>query len=286
VKRPQWITAGITLLLAVSLYAGTQSQFFGAPKPFRMKHEHGVSQLTIDSFLTHIREHLSPDQVTRLSILENNLNKEENPAEKIHSYHRLAAFWKDSIVISDQEETLDPFAWYTAEAARLENSEKSLTFAARLFWSNVGREADAAKRQWKALQAKDLFERSLKVNPENDSVQVELGQVYVYGNIGALPMEGIAMIRKVADDNPDNVFAQKAMGYASLNSGQLDKARERFARVLQLEPSSLEAILIMADISERTGKKEEAIQWYRKSLPLADPEIKKEVEHRIQQLNN
>jgi tetratricopeptide (TPR) repeat protein len=285
VKRPQWITAGITLLLAVALYAGTQSQFFGQPKPFRPQPGDASVELTIDSLLLHVKEHLTPDQVTRLNFLENNINLQKEPAEKLHAYHRLATFWRDSISITDQHETFEPFAWYTAEAARLENSEKSLTFAARLFWSSAGREADEKKRKWKALQTKDLLERSLKVNPANDSVRVELGQVFVYGNIGELPMKGIGMIREVAEEKPSNVYAQKALGYASLNSGQFDKAIGRFERVLELEPSSPETHLLLADIYERTGKKKEAIQWYRKSLPLVSPEIKREVEQRIQQLN-
>ena len=31
------------------------------------------------------------------------------------------------------------------------------------------------RRKWKALQAKDLFERSLQINPQNDSSKVGLG---------------------------------------------------------------------------------------------------------------
>ncbi len=68
-----------------------------------------------------------------------------------------------------------PYAWYEAEAARLENSEKTLTFAAHLFLENLQQEENPALAKWKALQAKDLFERSLKINPDNDSAKVGLG---------------------------------------------------------------------------------------------------------------
>jgi hypothetical protein len=84
-------------------------------------------------------------------------------------YHQLAKFWHDSA------NSWEPYAWYTAEAARLENSEKNLTFAAHLFLDNLIRDDVAERRKWKALQAKDLFERSLKLNPVNDSSKVGLG---------------------------------------------------------------------------------------------------------------
>jgi hypothetical protein len=41
----------------------------------------------------------------------------------------------------------------------------------------------------------------------------------------------------------------------------------------------------VADVLERMNKKEEAVRWYQKSLPLIKiPELKTEVEKRIAQL--
>ncbi len=245
----------------------------------------GASAVTIDSFLNHIKSHLTPDQISRFNFLSSQLNQETDPSEKLHLYHKIAAFWRDSVRLAEQEETFAPFAWYTAESARLENSEKSLTFAARLFWSNISSNDDEATRQWKALQAKDLFERSLKVRPDNDSVQVELGEVYLYGNTGMMPMEGVKLIQKVAEKDPDNTYALAALGYASKTSGQFDKAIERFKKIVELEPGNAKAILMLADIYEQTGNKSEAILYYRKSLPLLNADFRKEVELRIDQLS-
>jgi tetratricopeptide (TPR) repeat protein len=285
-KKAQWITAGATLLIVIGLYAFTQDQIFGLPKKINLtKPLTTSSSITIDSFLTHVKDHLTPGQISRINYLESSTSRENDPSEKIHIYHQLARFWKDSIKIADQHESFEPYAWYTAEAARLENSEKSLTFAARLFLSNFRRSGEGPEvKKWKALQARDLYERSLKLNPNNDSAQVELGEVYLYGGF-AMPMEGVGMIRKVADQNEKNVYAQMALGYASLTSGQTDKAIERFKKIVQIEPSNLEATLLLADIYEGTGDKKAAINWYKKSLPLLNPQFKKEVEDRINQLN-
>jgi tetratricopeptide (TPR) repeat protein len=280
VSRNQWTIVGIAILLVLGLFAATQNQFFGDTR--RVAQSSSSSQqsptLTIDSILYHAKEPLSHDQVTRLASLENTVSRGDVMSQQIHAYHELARFWKDS------GRAFAPFAWYTGEAARLENSEKSLTFAARLFLEGLKNENDPQLKQWEALQAKDLFERSLKINPANDSNQVNLGAVYLYGGL-ASPMEGIGMIRKVVEKDSTNTHAHMTLGDASLMSGQLDKALERYKTVARLEPDNLEAIFRVAEIYERMEKPKDAVAWYSKSLPYIDiPGLKTEVENRIKQL--
>jgi tetratricopeptide (TPR) repeat protein len=278
-KKPQWITIGIALIVVIGLYAATEKQIFGPREVKQTRVEPAAaSNLSIDSILYHAREHLSPEQITRLNFLEHSISRGDVKDQRLHIYHQLSRFWADSARV------FEPYAWYTAEAARLENSEKSLTFAAHLFLNNLVDEKDGEIRQWEATQAKDLFERSLKINPDNDSSKVGLGAVYLYGNV-ATPMQGISMIREVADKDSTNIYAQMTLGQASLVSGQFEKAIERFMRVARLQPANLEAIIRIAETQEQMGNKQDAIAWYQKSLPLINvPAIRDEVQKRINEL--
>jgi tetratricopeptide (TPR) repeat protein len=279
-KKPQWITIGIATLLVIGLYAATQSQLFGEKKRLIPATQPTAASaiISIDTILFHAKENLTQEQVSRLSGLENSISRGDVAAQKLHLYHQLANFWKDT------GRLFAPFAWYTAEAARLENSEKSLTFAARLFLEGLKNEENPQLKQWEAVQAKDLFERSLKINPANDSSKVNLGAVYLYGGL-ASPMEGINIIREVVENDPTNIHAQMTLGEASLVSGQLDKAAERFITVVQMQPDNLEAIFRVAEIKEQMHKEDEAIEWYKKSLPFIKiPGLREEVEERISQL--
>jgi tetratricopeptide (TPR) repeat protein len=280
-NKTQWIAAGTVLLLTACLYALTQDRIFGYhPKPVTTNQSAAVqTELSVDSILFHARENISPEQRTRINFLENSISRGDVKSQKAHIYHQLARFWKDSARI------FEPYAWYTAEAARLENSENSLTFAARLFLDNLQFEGNPALRNWKALQAKDLYERSLRLNPGNDSSKIGLGSVYLFGGVGG-PMEGIQMIREVSESDPSNVYAQMTLGQASLISGQLDRAYERFKKVSELDPGNWKALLAIADISERKGNLEEARDWYSKSIPyLPEAAMKMEVQKRINELN-
>lgn len=285
-KRPQLITIGVALLLTAGLY------FFVRTTPAKKapvaaeKHGPGDGHnhpaegtVSTDSILAMAKKQLSPDQVVKISTLENSISRGAVKDQQLHVFHQLANFWADSARI------FEPYAWYTAEAARLENSEKSLTFAARQFLDNLQTDEVPERRKWKALQAKDLFERSLQINPQNDSATVGLGAAYLFGGISETPMEGIMKIREVATRDSTNVYAQMMLGKGSLLSGQYDKAIDRFVLVTRLEPANLDAILLLAEVYERTGDKKKAISWYEKSLPLVKQEkVTEAIRQRITEL--
>lgn len=276
--------------MVIGLYAATQNKIFGNEPISHEGHDHGpedghddhgpVVALTTDSILARAHRTLAPEQSARVQMMEKSITRGDVQTQKQHLFHQLARFWYDT------GRVFEPYAFYEAEAARLENSEKSLTFAAHLFLNNLRAEADPALRQWKAEQAKDLFERSLKINPASDSSEVGLGATLLFGGIGATPMEGIGKLRAVTERNPQNIYAQLTLGQASLMSGQMDKAIERFQKVWEQDPSNLEAIISLADTYERKGDKKNAVVWYRQSLPLIQIDaIKKEVEQRIADLS-
>jgi len=235
-----------------------------------------TSSFSIDSARSSVEKNLTGQLNFALKNLEEKLKTAATPAAQLAAYHQLAHFW------SEEFQFFELYAWNEALAARLENSEKSLTFAARLFLDNLQEDPDGPRRQWKALQAKDLYERSLKINPNNDSTKVGLGACYLFGNISTNPMEGIALIREVVQRDSTHVYAQLTLVKASILSGQFDKGITRLQTVIKVEPRNIEAHLLLADLYERTGEKKEAVKWYEKSLQLIEqPEIRQAIKDRI-----
>lgn len=286
-NRNRWILVFSSVAVVASLFFLTKNEFFGERKAKTVVDNHAHADdhdhthedgLTTDSLLIYARQNLTPTQLSRLNQLENDLANAAGNTEKMHAAHKLAAFWRDSARI------FAPYAHYTAEAARLENSENSLTFAAHLLLDNLAFEENQRLKQWQSAQAQDLFERSLKVNPGNDSARVGLGATLLFGG-AAPPMEGIQMIRSVAEKDSTNTYAQMTLAKASVMSGQLDKALERLEKVLRQRPKDVEAILLMAEVNERLGKKDAAISWYQKSLELVPAEgFRRDVQQRITEL--
>jgi tetratricopeptide (TPR) repeat protein len=277
VKKPQLITIGIALLLTAGIF------IFGRTVPKKKAiaatehgpndgHDHSTAESTIsiDTILNMAKKQLTTEQVVRINSLENSITRGDVKDQQLHVYHQLARFWADTAQI------FEPYAWYNAEAARLENSEKNLTFAAQLFLDNLQTDEVEERRKWKALQAKDLFERSLKINPDNDSAKVGIGACYLFGNISAAPMEGILKIREVVEKDSTNLYAQMMLVKGSLLSGQFDKAITRLETINQIKPDNIEVLLLLADVYERMNDKKNAISWYQK--------LKTAIEKRIEEL--
>ncbi len=285
-KKPQWITIGAAVLLTAGIYllgkTVPQKKIIAQDnsRPVAGNSQIKPSDISIDSLLAMAKKQLSPEQVVRLNALENSISRGNVKDQQIHVYHQLARFWSDSVNV------FEAFAWYEAEAARLENSEKTLTFAARLFLDNLQTDEVAERRRWKALQAKDLFERSLKIQPDNDSATVGLGACYLFGGIADSPMEGIVKIRQVVQKDSSNLYAQMMLVQGSLISGQYDKAISHLQTINRLKSDDPETILLLADLYERTGDKANAVAWYRKSLPLVKQKnARVEIGKRIEELS-
>jgi tetratricopeptide (TPR) repeat protein len=289
VKKPQWITLAVAgiLTLIIFKFARTTPEYKPALATDNQQHsaddghDHGpaASSFSIDTLLLQAKKSLTPNQLIWINNLENSITRGDVKNQQLSVYHQLSHFWKDSARI------FEPYAWYEAEGARLENSEKSLTFAARLFLDELQNDQLDNRRMWKALQAKDLFERSLKINPDNDSAKVGLGACYLFGNISSSPMEGIAKIREVVQKDSTNVYAQLTLVKGSMLSGQFDKAISRLETVVKLQPDNWESHLLMADLYERKQEFKNAIQWYEKSLAfIQQPEVKAAVKQRIEDL--
>jgi tetratricopeptide (TPR) repeat protein len=278
VKKQQLIlTSGAVILVFLLFFFGrTVSNKPAAPAAASSNTPHEDKPVDVEKMLTHAKERLTPEQVQRISRIENSVVRGDIKNQQIKAYRQLASFWGDSIKL------FEPYAYYTAEAAKLENSEKSLTFAAHLFLTNLKTEGDHAMQNWLASNAKVLFEKALEIDPANDSSRIGLGACYIFGNISDNPMAGIAPIREIVEKHPDNLFGHLILGLGGIRSGQFDKAIEHFLVIINKNPDDLEAALNLAEAYDRKVDKPNAVKWYNYvKSKVSNPEAQKELDDRI-----
>ncbi|MBE7173899.1 MAG: tetratricopeptide repeat protein [Williamsia sp.] len=273
------IGSGVILLLLLSIFGKTVPSGEPVPRPAATS---AATQFDFSVFLQQAKKNLSPAQQAFVNSLEVSVVRGDVKSQQIKVYNQLAQFWKDS---ASQAE---PYAFYTAQASKLENSEKSLNFAAQLFLDNCRGASDEGMRSWMAGEARDLFQRSLQLNPSNDSAKIGLGSSYIFGSPAGDPtqvMQGIQQILEVARRDSTNLYAQLMLGIGGVVSGQLDRAVERLQKVVAHDPSNVEALLTLADAYERKGDKVKAAQWYEASKQLIrNPVIIKEIDEHLKTL--
>ena len=79
---------------------------------------------------------------------------------------------------------------------------------------------------------------------------------------GENPMEGILELRQLAESTPPNLDAVMWLGRFSVQSGQLDKARERFNQVIDAAPDRVEAYWERAMLDMEEGFLEDAVEGF------------------------
>lgn len=285
VKKQQWIMIAVSLLLVAGIYFLGNTE---PPKKAAQTETHGPNDghnhaaVDIQALLTGFRQKLTPSQQAYVAGLESAVVRGDVQDQQIKVYRQLAGFWKDSA------KAFLPYAWYMGEAAKLENSEKSLTFAARLYLEDLRGLEDPALKSWEANQSKSLFEKALAINPDNDSAKIGLGSTFIFGATAAEPqgvMQGIQQILEVARKDSNNLYAQLMLGIGGITSGQYDKAIERLTKVVAKQPKNLEAVFMLAEAYERKGDNAKAIEWYeigKKEIPNAA--VQQEIDARIEML--
>lgn len=281
-NKQQWIVAltGIILLFSLFFFGRTKPESKGIKSVAQKPGESAHQVLTATDILSKARESLTPGQSARVTALENAISRGDLQTQKILVYGQLAAYWRDSV------QATIPWLYYSGEKAKLEKSEKSLNFAAHSYLDKLRGVQDHSLKTWMAVQAKDLFTESLAINPANDSAKVGLGSTWFFGAGGdGPPMEGIMKIREVAEKDPKNMYAQFMLGYGSMISGQLDKAAERFQKVVDEEPGNTEAVFLLAETYENLGDKAKAVKYYSEAAKMVNnPDLLKAIDEKIKSL--
>jgi tetratricopeptide (TPR) repeat protein len=277
-KKPQFIVVLIATLLCVAVIIFVPRSKKEGPGAGKENTENQT--ISTQTILDGAKTALTGTQKISLLSIENQLNTAKAPADRAAIYRQLSKFWADSA------QRIEPYLYYTYSAALLENSEKSLTFAAQLLVDNLAtQEAPPAIQNWIAANAKVLLEKALVINPNNDSAIINLGACYLFGNISDNPMQGILKVKEVVDKNPQNIYGNMMLGLGGKKSGQYPKAIERFLNILKLEPKNMEAMVNLAECYELSNQKSLAIEWYSKMKGLIDnPEAKDAIDKRIKEL--
>ena len=280
-KKPQLIVIFIAAVLCVALIKfapRTNKAGDGAGK------ENTENQtISTQSILDGAKTGLTGSQKISLLTIENQLTTAKTPAARIAIFKQLSQFWADSA------NSLTPYLYYTYSAALLENSEKSLTFAAQQFVDRIiVLDAKPEIQNWMAGTAKVLLEKALEINPNNDSSIINLGVCYTFADISNdnnQLMPTILRVKSVIDRNPDNELGQLVLGLGGIISKQYEKAIERFKNVLRLNPNNIFAYLNLAGCYELTNQNGLAIEIYTKLKGIANkPEARELYDSKIEEL--
>lgn len=176
-------------------------------------------------------------------------------------------------------------AHYMTEYAELEPTEKNWFAAGSKFYTFAGLSNDSLMMSEAAGRAKKAFEKVLSINPNNLDAQTALAAIYI--QVDQDVMKGVGLLKDVVEKDSNNIQAIFTLGMLSIQSGQFDKAEDRFEKLVSLQPFNPEYYFYLGEVYAKSGKTDKAIKTYEtcKTL-LKDEAAKQEVESLITKLKN
>lgn len=96
----------------------------------------------------------------------------------------------------------------------------------------------------------------LKKGSESESVEsaVELMK-------STSPMAGIQMLKNIVEKDPSNTKALYQLAFFSIQSGQMDKAIDRFNQILAVDSSKTDVLYYLSGVYLEQGKYDESLKY-------------------------
>lgn len=120
-------------------------------------------------------------------------------------------------------------------------------------------------------RAKINLEKSLELNPNNNSAKIDLAICAKTINDVLPPSDPLALMQpaklllEVVRNDSNNADAQYYLGRLAVESNQYEKAIVRLKKVVSLQPQNKEIFSEIAEIYQLMGNDKEAKQWLEKA---------------------
>jgi hypothetical protein len=192
----------------------------------------------------------------------------------------------DSLVVFwDKLKRPDLASYFTETSAEKTDSAYSWYKAGNRYYYSIPFIKDENEVPLLYQRAVFCFDKSLKKDSSRLDAKIMLAACMVEGSED--PMKGIALLRTIEKTDSTNVKLQMTFALFSVKSGQLDKAIQRFNKVLRIDSTAIEVYLHLADAYEKLNQPELSLKMLEKyQTKTNDPMVKMEIGKYIEQLRN
>jgi tetratricopeptide (TPR) repeat protein len=176
----------------------------------------------------------------------------------------------------------DSVAKYSEEIAILQPIEKNLVSAADAYMQ-ASDLVSANDKPAYMDKSRLYYQKALDLNAKNLDTKSKLAMTYV---TTSTPMKGISLLKEVVKEDPSNQTALFNLGYLSIQSGQYDKAADRFEALIKVNPKHASGTFYLGLSYLELGNKSKANQYFTKAKGLdSDPEFQSIIDSYLKESN-
>lgn len=250
-----------TILLSVALYFAP-SQINKQGKEVKEEKVGSRDEFQPDDLLKTARTSLDSNETKNLDFFEASLKK--NGGKDTVLLDGIGRLW-------DRNGVPAASAIWFERKAEIVQSEQSYLDAAYRYFDSFRMANDTVVRSILVGKAISNYEKVLEINPANLNAKTDLGACYADGTNE--PMKGILLLREVITADPNHEMAQYNLGMLSVKSGQLDKAIERFNKVLAINPKRNEIHFFLGQVLLQKGDTAAAVSSYETFIKNANYDV-------------
>lgn len=192
------------------------------------------------------KENLSPDERSKIQVLESRLELTSDSTERINIYKELSSAWYSLAQFS--------MAGHFAEQiAEYENTAESWGIAGTTFALGASKSQREKEKLFCRDKAIENLEIAISEDPDNLEYQINRAVVLAEHPIEENPMKGIQLLLGLNKNYPKNVSVINNLARFALQTNQLDKAEARLFSALELEPDNKLSSCLLVQLYEKTG---------------------------------
>ncbi len=160
--------------------------------------------------------------------------------------------------------------WKKAQTA---NTFEAYNHAGDGYIKAVTHNADSTFTAFYAEGAIKAYEKALELK-DDETVKLKLAKSLL--DLKGETMKGVLLLREIAEANPQQLQAQYELGLLSMQSGQWQKAVERFENTVKISPDFVQGYMYLAECQLQLGNEEAAVLVLKKGKEkINDPAIRK-----------
>ena len=127
------------------------------------------------------------------------------------------------------------------------------------------------------------YELLLKDDPSRLDIKNKLAMTYISS---ANPMQGITLLREILEADPENENGLFNMGILAIQSGQYERASERFKNLVSLYPQNLQGQFYLGLCYFELGKRDNARRQFELVKSMEDdPAVLATIDGYLKELN-
>ncbi|MGL1888460.1 MAG: tetratricopeptide repeat protein [Reichenbachiella sp.] len=162
-----------------------------------------------------------------------------------------------------------------------DKSPKNIERAGELYFQIFGISLNQEDAKQYALKAGQCFSTVLE-NKNDPNLKAKLAMTKVTSEN---PMQGILMMREVLEEYPENETALFNMGLLSMQSGQYEKAVQRFRKLISINSTHEQAAYYLAVCYNNVSDIEKSKEWFQKIKKMSsDPAILQSTDQYLKEL--